>query len=201
MNRRAVGKRLLALMTIGLAGCVGNRGGPSKTTTLPTSSMQWLASVEIAPTTEVSPIDFGIDVTQNDLEAPEVAKLRLYAENTGDERVLRSIETGVPAPFGILYAESVNDDGREFLLWSDAYVESEDVFTRDKAVTGRTLQTLLVALEPGQRIGQTYTIRTDVGGLQDGLRADEYRLKTAEGNGLTVDGVERTVTLSLARRT
>lgn len=123
-----------------------------------------------------------IDVTVTDAESREFAPawLALSVTNVGGETV--ELETGPPAPFGVLHGEATH--GGDLPLWSPAYGESRHVGTQAGRVTGIAAVGLSTALEPGETRTTRYAVRRNPGRLDAGI----YHVR--DGFAVTSDRVE-----------
>lgn len=118
------------------------------------------------------PVAFEATLVDDSVGPSDPGRIELSITNTGDERI--GVLSGDPGPFGVLRAESASGDER-VTLWSDAYDESDYVYTigrRVRAVNDIGIVTELASSETRTReyqIGRlrlkqgTYTVDESVG--------------------------------------
>ena len=124
------------------------------------------------------PLAVDAEVVESTAREAHPARLRLSVTNAGDGPL--EISNGPPLPFGVLRAEPSR--GASVLLWTDAYEESDHVFTDGRAVTGGNSIGLMTRLDAGATAGRTYEL--DAEDLHEGT----YRVRTTVGAGSPGEG-------------
>lgn len=108
------------------------------------------------------------------------ATLRLAVRNEGDREI--ALSAGAPRPFGVLHYHPVGAPGRERLLWTDAYEESQHVYVEDGSISRVEDLAFEVAVGPGDEVFQTFTVG------RRGLPAGEYVVEDDLGVEIRDDG-------------
>lgn len=83
-------------------------------------------------------------------------ELTLSLSNDADYEV--TVSTGAPPPFGVQYVHPVGESDEGYLLWTDAYAESDHVHTEGRDVNAVNSIGLLVQLAPGETTSETYAV-------------------------------------------
>lgn len=122
-----------------------------------------------------------VEATVVESALPE-PRVRIAVHNDADHEV--ELSTGAPTPFGVV--ELTGEGGGEHLLWTEAYRESEHVFTEGRRVTGGEDIGLTVPVPPGERVSETYTVLGDLSAGEYALRDDVGVETGAEGQGGTL---------------
>ncbi len=117
-----------------------------------------------------------VEATAVESALPE-PRVRLSVDSDADRQV--ELFIGAPTPFGVL---KIAGDGTEHLLWTDAYRESDHVFTEGRRVTGGHDVGLTVPVPAGGRVSETYTVLGDLSPGAYALRT-EVGVETGDGGG------------------
>jgi hypothetical protein len=93
---------------------------------------------------------------------------KLALELTNEAHRAVSITTGAPPPFGVLSYQATDDPERRWLLWTDAYEESDHVTVEDGEVKKVHSIGLSTELGAGESTGRTFTLRESAADLDPG---------------------------------
>ena len=114
-----------------------------------------------------APFAFSVERTEPNAVVEHPAKLTFSLSNEG-ETSIRIRNTGI-WPFGLLELVA-SVDGEEAggtILWTDRYVESDEVDATNRRDYGTTSTPLVRPLSPGERVSETYELHGDALGVDD----------------------------------
>jgi hypothetical protein len=174
---------------LGVAGCVGREGASA-------GDRLVVTGFETEPAGSAS-LSFAATVVQ---PSPSTgARLRLALSNDGDRAV--RLFTGAPPPFAVV-SVTPGDAGAaadRYLLWTDAYRESDHVFTSGRRVTGGEDVGVVETVPAGDRVAETYEL---VGDPPPGEYTLTERLSVTAGDDATgaTDATERQFTVRVRLR-
>jgi len=117
------------------------------------------------------PFAFSVERTEPHAVVEHPATLTFSLSNEG-ERPLRIRNTGI-WPFGLLelVASIDAEEAGGTILWTDQYAESEEVDATSRRDYGATSTPLVRALDPGERVSETYELHGDsLGGTDTGVQ-------------------------------
>lgn len=162
MRRRRLLCAASALAPLAVAGCVGDEGVPNASAGSGADERLVLEQVRVDRGTEL-PLSVSGTVTEPSFS--EGPRLRIALANDGDRGA--RLFTGAPPPFAVMYATPAGDGAGDerYLLWTDAYRESDHVFTEGRRVTGGEDIGLIESVPAGERVAETYEL---VGGPPPG---------------------------------
>jgi hypothetical protein len=125
------------------------------------------------------PVSLSASVPDATLGADDDARLRLTLRNERDGPI--EVSSGAPRPFGILYFHPEGGDER-YLLWSDAYEESEYVQTDGHDVKMVADIGLVTEVAAGETAARTFEIE------QSDLPTGRYVIESGVGVSAGDDG-------------
>lgn len=117
------------------------------------------------------PFAFSVERTEPHAVVEHPATLTFSLSNEGDHPV-RIRNTGI-WPFGLLeLVASVDaEEAAGTILWTDRYAESDEVDATSRRDYGATSTPLVRALDPGERVSETYELHGDsLGGTDTGTQ-------------------------------
>jgi hypothetical protein len=114
-----------------------------------------------------APFGFSVDIVDPNAVIEHPARLRFTLINEREEPI-QIRNTGI-WPFGLL--ELVDSLGAEeasgTILWTERYAESDEVDATSRRDYGTSSKALVQALDPGERISETYELHGDSLGFND----------------------------------
>lgn len=118
-------------------------------------------------------VEFDATVVDETISLSSPGAIEFSVTNVGDRT--EEIFSGTVPPFGVLWAERVERDGR-FLLWRD-YAEEGCVFFTDEGHLAQCDIGINTPVNPGERIAKTYELRQAAERTPgDGLAPGRYRV-------------------------
>lgn len=128
-----------------------------------------------------APFSFTIDVTGDTIDSDEQVTIDLAVTNESDEEL--TIESGAPAPFGVVTLQGTDGTDGRLTAWTDAYEESHHVHTvPHRGVTLVNSIGLARPIAPGETVRETYTLSTETHGIQPGsyVYSDGFRIYSGD---------------------
>lgn len=125
-----------------------------------------VASEVAVETDPDGPADLTVAVEGDRIDGDEGVTLEFALTNAGEAPIV--VDSGAPAPFGVVRLEEPGEDGRSITAWSDAYEESPHVHTRLRNVAMVNSIGVTTTVLPGGTVRETYELSTATGGIQPG---------------------------------
>jgi len=129
------------------------------------------AGYDVTTTAEVdveedAPFEVTLDAEGSVIDEGEAVEFTFELANESDETL--RIASGAPTPLGVVTLFGVDGTDGSITAWTDAYEESGHVHTTPHRGVRVNLLLLSEPVEPGERIGETYTLSTGTHAIQPG---------------------------------
>lgn len=125
-----------------------------------------------------APVDLSVAVDGGRIDEDEAVTLEFALTNEGETPLV--VDSGAPAPYGVVRFEEPGDGGRSLTAWTDAYEESPHVHTSPRRVAMVEGIGVTTTVRPGEVVRETYELSTATSGIQPGTYRyeDVARIRT-----------------------
>ncbi|WP_049969995.1 hypothetical protein [Haladaptatus cibarius] len=182
-------RRSFVLALASLTGCVtdARQNSPQDR---PMEDVHYTVSTTVRPSSD-SELQLSVRTLDSDITPTSPARISFRLHNAGSSPT--PIESGVPAPFGVLYGYR---DTERILLWTDAYERSQYVQVEDEMVVGVDEVGRQTTLEPDESLERTYSIPYGTPNLYEG----RHTVNGTGGRDLSFDGINYRIVLNITRK-